>query len=365
MPIGALLRSLIGPGSTLVFATAADTLYSRYALAYAASMRKLGIATFLVLCIDRGILTQLQAKRIPAYYDPSVVAAAGIDERVPAGKSFTAGWLARTRCKVLYTQAVVGSGYDIFFSDSDAAWLDDPRPFLRTLTAPLVVQLNFPQDQVNSGVFYMRATPATHRFLQLVNDLGSTAASRRAVRARIHGNFGIDDQAIFNYVLMCGDAVRLPMCEALPSGAVYPGCADRYESSFRSRHALRTGGSKPLSEAELQLANTTRYFSTDCPASARNGASRGLQLQYGVLPPTLFRTGSSEAARLPGKVFLVHLNFMAAGADEKWRAGLRSHYTAAGYDANGPTHSLWGKHADGAVDARHTRNCHAQKTADV
>ena len=143
-----------------------------------------------------------------------MVAAAGIDEHVPAGKSFTAGWLARTRCKVLYTQAVVGSGYDIFFltlnltliltltltltptptltlprydiffSDSDAAWLADPRPFLRTLTAPFVVQLNFPQDQVNSGVFYMRATPATRRFLQLVNDLGSTDASRRAVRAR-------------------------------------------------------------------------------------------------------------------------------------------------------------------------------------
>ena len=47
----------------------------------------------------------------------------GIDEHVPAGKSFTAGWLARTRCKVLYTQAVVESGFDIFFSDSDAAWL--------------------------------------------------------------------------------------------------------------------------------------------------------------------------------------------------------------------------------------------------
>ena len=57
----------------------------------------------------------LQAKGIPAYYDPLVVAAAGIDEHVPAGKSFTAGWLARTRCKVLYTQAVVGSGYGIFF----------------------------------------------------------------------------------------------------------------------------------------------------------------------------------------------------------------------------------------------------------
>ena len=56
----------------------------------------------------------LQAKGIPAYYDPSVVAAAGIDEHVPAGKSFTAGWLARTRCKVLYTQAVIGSGYGIF-----------------------------------------------------------------------------------------------------------------------------------------------------------------------------------------------------------------------------------------------------------
>ena len=74
--------------------------------------------------------------------------------------------------------------YDIFFSDSDAAWLADPRPFIRTLTAPFVVQLNFPQEQVNSGVFYMRATPATQHFLQLVNELGSTEASRRAVRAR-------------------------------------------------------------------------------------------------------------------------------------------------------------------------------------
>ena len=61
--IGAYLRSLTGPGSTLVFATAADTLYSRYALAYAASMRRLGIATFVVLCIDRDVLTRLQAKR--------------------------------------------------------------------------------------------------------------------------------------------------------------------------------------------------------------------------------------------------------------------------------------------------------------
>ena len=61
--IGAYLRSLTGPGSTLVFATAADTLYSRYALAYAASMRRLGIAAFVVLCIDRDVLTRLQAKR--------------------------------------------------------------------------------------------------------------------------------------------------------------------------------------------------------------------------------------------------------------------------------------------------------------
>ena len=65
------------------------------------------------------------------------------------------------------------------------------------------MQLNYPQDQVNSGVFYMRATPATNRFLQLVNDLGSTKESRSAVRARIRGNFGIDDQAVFNYVLLC------------------------------------------------------------------------------------------------------------------------------------------------------------------
>ena len=61
--IGVYLRSLTGPDSTLVFATAADTLYSRYALAYAASMRRLGISAFVVLCIDRDVLTRLQAKR--------------------------------------------------------------------------------------------------------------------------------------------------------------------------------------------------------------------------------------------------------------------------------------------------------------
>ena len=94
----------------------------------------------------------------------------------------------------------------------------------------------------------------------------------------------------------------------------------------------------------MRLANTTRYFRTDCPASTGNGtSSRGLQLRYGLLPPTLFRTGSPEATQLRGKVLLVHLNFLAAGANEKWRVGLQSHYTAAGYDANGPTRSLWGQ----------------------
>jgi hypothetical protein len=62
-----------------------------------------------------------------------------------------------------------------------------------------------------------------------------------------------------------------------------------------------------------------------------------------VLPPTLFRTGSAEAKQLSGKVLLVHLNFLAAGATEKWSVGLQSHYTADGYDANGPTRSLWGQ----------------------
>ena len=59
----------------------------------------------------------------------------------------------------------------------------------------------------------------------------------------------IDDQAVFNYVHMCGDAARLPMCEDLP--ALSPpssnipgnaGCAGHYESSLRARYALRAGG---------------------------------------------------------------------------------------------------------------------------
>ena len=61
-PIGAYIRSLVGQDNTLVFATAADSLYSRYALAYASSMDRLGIANFLVLCIDRGVLSKLQAR---------------------------------------------------------------------------------------------------------------------------------------------------------------------------------------------------------------------------------------------------------------------------------------------------------------
>ena len=63
-----------------------------------------------------------------------------------------------------------------------------------------MVQLNYPQDQVNSGVFYCHKPlpPACQR------DLGSTKESRSAVRARIRGNFGINDQeAVFNYVLLC------------------------------------------------------------------------------------------------------------------------------------------------------------------
>ena len=61
-PIGAYIRSLVGQDNTLIFATAADSLYSRYALAYAASMGRLGIGNFLVLCIDRGVLSKLQAR---------------------------------------------------------------------------------------------------------------------------------------------------------------------------------------------------------------------------------------------------------------------------------------------------------------
>ena len=76
-------------------------------------MGRLRIANFLVLCMDSGVLSKLQAKGIPAYDDPLVVGAAGIDERAPAGKTFTAGWLSRTRCKGLYTQGVVVSGCDI------------------------------------------------------------------------------------------------------------------------------------------------------------------------------------------------------------------------------------------------------------
>ena len=39
-------------------------------------MGRLGIANFLVLCMDSGMLSKLQAaKGIPAYYDPLVVGA--------------------------------------------------------------------------------------------------------------------------------------------------------------------------------------------------------------------------------------------------------------------------------------------------
>ena len=93
----------------------------------------------------------------------------------------------------------------------------------------------------------------------------------------------------------------------------------------------------------LRLANATRYFSTNCPAVAGDGAA--LALRYGLLQPTLFRTGERTATRLPGEVLLVHLNFMSAGAEVKWREGLQSHYTAEGYDANGPMRPLW--HATG------------------
>ena len=38
-------------------------------------MGRLGIANFLVLCMDSGVLSKLQAKGISAYYDPLVVGA--------------------------------------------------------------------------------------------------------------------------------------------------------------------------------------------------------------------------------------------------------------------------------------------------
>ena len=72
------------------------------------------------------------------------------------------------------------------------------------------------------------------------------------------------------------------------------------------------------------MANTMRYFRTGCPKT-RNGTSRGLQLRYGLLPPTLFRTGSPEATQLPGKVLLVHPNFLAAGAPTKIKVSIRAY----------------------------------------
>ena len=268
----ALLRSVTASEEVyprLIVATAADSSYTAFAFNWHASVTKAGVRHPMVFCLDDGLRAKLEPHGIITY--------ANDHAQLPAASALrrygTREFALAARLKLLLQSAVLSAGFDLLFTDVDAPWAADLRPYLTraSATAPYLVQLNFPLvNEHNSGVFFARSTPEVRQFFELV----VATCSSEARKAEL-GNFG-SDQRCSNFVLHCGD---------LSTGEV-PGVECHTRRRGRTNACLQQAAQRHwrlnASHVAISRLKATRYFSTRC---------RSLRLDYGLLPPALFRSG--------------------------------------------------------------------------
>lgn len=182
------------------------------------------------------------------------------------------------RLKLTLQLGVLSAGFDLLFTDVDAPWAADLRPYVTraAASAPYLVQLNFPNvNEHNSGVFFARSTAEVLRFFQLVVATCSSEARRLEL-----GAFG-SDQRCSNFVLHCGDPEtgEVPGVECIQRFCNWK-CRGRTNSCLQ--HAAQQEWRLNASRVATHGLSATRYFVARC---------RNMSLAYGLLPPALFRTG--------------------------------------------------------------------------
>ena len=73
--------------------------------------------------------------------------------KVPGGSQY----MAAVAFKPLVMREVLKHGFDVLFVDVDVALIKDPRPWLRQHnSSDIQISMNYPQANVNTGVFYAR-----------------------------------------------------------------------------------------------------------------------------------------------------------------------------------------------------------------
>ena len=268
----ALLRSVTASEAMyprLIVATAADSSYAAFAFNWHASVKAAGVRHPMLFCLDDGLRAKLEPHGIITYAYPY----AQLPVASAVRRYGTRDFALAARLKLLLQSAVLSAGFDLLFTDVDAPWAADLRPYLTraSAVAPYLVQLNFPLvNEHNSGVFYARSTPEVRRFFELV----VATCSSEARKAEL-GNFG-DDQRCSNFVLQCGD----PLTGKVPGVECPVRRIGRTNACLQQAAQLRW--KLNASQVADRRLKATRYFSTRC---------RTLRLDYGLLPPALFRTG--------------------------------------------------------------------------
>jgi hypothetical protein len=133
------LTAVIDPGTLAEVAAAASnnsnlifTLvskeYIQTGLNWIRATQRLGIDDFLVICGDQfayETLSGLGIHTVRAHINEGE-----LDASFLSRVGFSAKGLAMTALKFPVARLLVGAGYNVIFSDADAVWLRDPRPYI-------------------------------------------------------------------------------------------------------------------------------------------------------------------------------------------------------------------------------------------
>ena len=126
----ALLKSIVAAEppayQRLIVATAADSSYVAFAFNWHASVTKAGVRRPLVLCLDDGLKPRLEPRGIVTYTSEHVQLPAASAVRRYGTNEFALA----ARLKLTLQAAVISAGFDLLFTDVDAPWAADVRPYI-------------------------------------------------------------------------------------------------------------------------------------------------------------------------------------------------------------------------------------------
>ena len=100
--------------------------YIQFALNLICSLRRLKISNYVLLAMDKGVLSELRKRKLPVYVDPDL----------PFVTAKSAEWAEANFHKLVCTKLVpvtnlLKSGINVLLTDADIVWRRDPFPFVR------------------------------------------------------------------------------------------------------------------------------------------------------------------------------------------------------------------------------------------